>query len=431
MAFRKCALWLPIVLLFSVMLTPLGKISYSVAIVTFSINPPMLFAEVGERFMVNLTIVNAVDVYGWQCNVTFDPSVVRCVDATLPSDHFLAGRPEGIVGLWKFIFNQSVVVGTAILGDYAGMHGSGVLVTIEFEVLATGETVLGVDDTPGLLAWTFVSDSNLMYTRPPNLETEDGFVSNIDHPPTASFTLSPSIPVVNETITFDASASSDPDGHIVQYEWDFDDGNYINEIDPTTTHAYTTAGIYTVMLTVIDNATVTQKMMDVFNVTAVPHLWYEAHSSYSTELELKPGHDIVVTSASASPTSVTVGEAVTISVTVANHGLETETFDVVASYDGNTAATRTVDNLAPDDEESFTLTWDTTDVSPDTYVMKIDASLEGDANPANNILLDGTVSVKLAEAQFPMEYVIVGVVAVVGIGIVAFFLLRRGKSPAT
>lgn len=425
-------LLLPFMLLLCMMLTPLGRISYSAEAVTFKVDPPMLFAELGEYFTVNLTIMHAVDVYAWQANLTFDPSVLRCVDASLPSDHFLAGRPQGTVGLQKTIFSNSIVVGTNILGDYEGMHGSGTLVTIEFEVVGTGESVLGIDDTPGVAAWTMVGNHFLIYTYPPYLKMEDGYTSNVDHPPTASFTHSPSMPDVNETTTFNASLSSDPDGYIIRYEWDFGDGNYANETNPITTHAYTAEGTYAVVLTVIDNATATQKMMDTFNTTEVPHLWYEQRSSYSEEVKLLAAHDIAVTSASASPSRVTVGEPVTISVTVTNHGKETETFDVVAYYDGNTADTTTVENLAADGQKTLQLTWDTTGVATgESYQIELNASIPGDAYPSDNTRSAGSVRVDPLEQPFPMEYVIIGVVVVVGIGIAAFFFLRKGKSPAT
>jgi len=431
MTWRKYALWLPFMLLLGVMLTPLGTISYAATTVTISVDPLMLFAESGEHFTINLTIRYATDVYGWQANLTFDPSVVQFADATLPLGHFLEGRPEGIVGLYKLTTSNSVLVGTCILGDYLGMHGGGTLVTIEFEVVGTGDTVLKIDDTSGLGAWTYVSNSVQQYTVPPDLKLEDGYISNIDHPPTASFTHSPTMPDIDEIVTFDATASNDPDGLIVRYEWDFGDGNYINETDPTTTHAYTSSETYTVALTVIDDAIATQEMKDTFNTTTVPHLWYESHSSYSTDVKVKAAHDIVVTSATVSSTKVTVGESVTISATVENQGGAAETFDVIVYYGGNTAATTHVEDLAPEDEKTLQLTWDTTGVTPGMYVINVDASLAEDAHPADNIRSPGTVRVEEYQAPFPMEYIIIGVVVVLGICIVAFFLLRKKKSPAT
>ncbi|NPE29510.1 PKD domain-containing protein, partial [Methanococcoides sp. SA1] len=58
---------------------------------------------------------------------------------------------------------------------------------------------------------------------------------------------------VNEgdLIPFDGSASSDPEGAIVSYNWDFGDGN--TGIGKTTTHTYTSPNTYTVTLRVTDN----------------------------------------------------------------------------------------------------------------------------------------------------------------------------------
>jgi len=52
-------------------------------------------------------------------------------------------------------------------------------------------------------------------------------------------------------VAFDGSASSDPDGTIVSYDWTFGDGGTASGARPT--HAYSTAGTYTVTLTVTDD----------------------------------------------------------------------------------------------------------------------------------------------------------------------------------
>ncbi len=54
-----------------------------------------------------------------------------------------------------------------------------------------------------------------------------------------------------DSITFDGSASSDPDGTITAYSWDFGDGTTGNGAKPT--HSYTSAGNYTVKLIVKDD----------------------------------------------------------------------------------------------------------------------------------------------------------------------------------
>ena len=69
--------------------------------------------------------------------------------------------------------------------------------------------------------------------------------------------------LVGESVNFDGSGSSDPDGTIVSYEWDFDagvdsdgDGDPTNDADATgvtASHIYANAGTYTVTLTVTDD----------------------------------------------------------------------------------------------------------------------------------------------------------------------------------
>jgi PKD repeat protein len=86
----------------------------------------------------------------------------------------------------------------------------------------------------------------------------------VNKTPVADFSYSPGNPVVNQTITFNASASYDPDGFITEYEWQFDDGT--NTTGEEVTHSYSSAGNYTVTLTVTDNATATNTTSKVIEV---------------------------------------------------------------------------------------------------------------------------------------------------------------------
>ena len=83
------------------------------------------------------------------------------------------------------------------------------------------------------------------------IKVKGGGIPN--QPPVASFFYSPQNPVVNETITFDASASTDPDGNITPYEWNFGDGNITNTTHERLNHSYSSAGCYEVTLTVTDD----------------------------------------------------------------------------------------------------------------------------------------------------------------------------------
>jgi len=99
-------------------------------------------------------------------------------------------------------------------------------------------------------------------------------------PPVASFAYSPSLIKVNVTVTFNASASYDPDGTIVSYAWDFGDGNMTTVATPIITHTYNVTGNYTVALNVTDN----DGLSDVFTVgitvwpTQIPPFAYFVYS---------------------------------------------------------------------------------------------------------------------------------------------------------
>jgi hypothetical protein len=87
--------------------------------------------------------------------------------------------------------------------------------------------------------------------------------------PVASFIYSPDVPGPGETITFNASASYAPDGWIVQYTWNFGDGNVTTVTNPIITYAYAVDGRYTVELTVTDNSGLTGVASAVIEVSTV------------------------------------------------------------------------------------------------------------------------------------------------------------------
>lgn len=89
----------------------------------------------------------------------------------------------------------------------------------------------------------------------------DGGGSNT--PPTASFTASSSV-TLGESVTFDASSSSDADGSIQSYEWDFGDGSLTS--GESVTHTYGSAGDYTVALTVTDDDSATATLSTTVSV---------------------------------------------------------------------------------------------------------------------------------------------------------------------
>ncbi|MEM2584638.1 MAG: PKD domain-containing protein [Thermoproteota archaeon] len=69
--------------------------------------------------------------------------------------------------------------------------------------------------------------------------------------PVARFSYTPTKVGLCEEVTFDASASSDPDGSISSYKWEFGDGGKASGVN--VKHSYHGLGDYLVTLTVTDN----------------------------------------------------------------------------------------------------------------------------------------------------------------------------------
>lgn len=109
--------------------------------------------------------------------------------------------------------------------------------------------------------------------------TQGGFTDELtivasgeNAPPTASFTESCTALACN----FNGSASSDPDGSIAAYSWNFGDGGTATTATPS--HSYAAAGTYTVTLTVTDNAGATAMAARQVNVGTASVLASDAFS---------------------------------------------------------------------------------------------------------------------------------------------------------
>jgi PKD repeat protein len=96
--------------------------------------------------------------------------------------------------------------------------------------------------------------------------TDDGDLSDsatqtvqVDQPnlPPKAIISGPTSGLVGETLSFSGANSSDDDGRIVSYAWDFGDGTTGSGLN--VTHSYSTDGSYTVTLTVTDNGGLTGK----------------------------------------------------------------------------------------------------------------------------------------------------------------------------
>lgn len=101
--------------------------------------------------------------------------------------------------------------------------------------------------------------------------------------PAADFGYSPSSPTTADTIQFDASASSDPDGNITDYQWDWTSDGSWDATGQTAAHSYSSSGDHDVTLQVTDNDGATDSTTQTVSVSAAPQISVETNSATNVQ----------------------------------------------------------------------------------------------------------------------------------------------------
>jgi probable HAF family extracellular repeat protein len=112
--------------------------------------------------------------------------------------------------------------------------------------------------------------------------------------PTAHLNASLGAGTAPLVVTFDGSNSSDPDGSIARYDWDFKDGTTATGV--TVQHTFNTVGFYPVRLSVTDNSGSTAESLYVQNVVVFAT---ESAASYVLKFDLNSPDVIAVSEATA------------------------------------------------------------------------------------------------------------------------------------
>ncbi|MEA2054570.1 MAG: PKD domain-containing protein [Candidatus Thermoplasmatota archaeon] len=125
--------------------------------------------------------------------------------------------------------------------------------------------------------------NNGIYTVKLTVTDDDGASTTVSHsilianlPPVADFSYSPENNITDLDEILFTDNSSDSDGSIANYTWDFGDGNYSYEQNPT--HKYADNGVYTVTLMVTDNdgsSISIAKEMEVLNAKPIAKFSYK------------------------------------------------------------------------------------------------------------------------------------------------------------
>jgi PKD repeat protein len=343
----------------------------------------------GSRLNLTIQVLNLgprpEDMDAWQFRLELNASILRItrvINGPVLDD---IAEDSGGVTLYSRSFNATT--GTAEANELliidtpqpvdAGFTGSGNLAYVEVSVLALGVSFINFtntqspEDPP-----TKLRDIDGTSFADISHDSVNGVFANVPYnlPPVADFSFTPSLVIAGRPVSFDASASLDPDGTIVQYSWDFGDGSpTLNESDPVTEHIYTETGLQAnVVLTVTDDGARTGSAMTSFYVGSGAR------------------HDLAVVGLQAPP-NATAGDLVEIIVDVLNNGTFAEELDVnmIIIGPGWDIALIFHLQLAPGASTSITFSWETRGRDPGIYDIRGSAYLPlgvTDDNPANNSL---------------------------------------------
>ena len=126
------------------------------------------------------------------------------------------------------------------------------------------------------------------------------------------------------TVAFDGTASNDPDGTIVSYEWDFGDGG--TGTGPSPSHEYTATGTYLVTLRVTDNRgvrdsttlsiDVSEPLNEAPSITSAPVVSVAENQTEAIDVE------------ASDPEGETEGAGLTYSLTTTTGGFDNGLFDL-------------------------------------------------------------------------------------------------------
>src|SRR5881296_2203354 len=176
------------------------------------------------------------------------------VNAPSPLEFFGAGGPDFTLtanpGSVSFIAGQSVT-STVSLTASGGFTGTVALTAVSVPVGATTSCV------PASISGTQTSTCTITGTSGALVHTAPVAVTITAPGPTAHFGYSPTVPSVNDTITFDATSSTDSDpSATLQARWDWEsDGTWDTPLSSSLTaqHSFAASGSYTLKLEIQDS----------------------------------------------------------------------------------------------------------------------------------------------------------------------------------
>ena len=317
--------------------------------------------NLNENFTVFIVIENVLDLYGFDIQLRWDPSIIHCVgwELHVPVEDYPDGVLHETVMVVKNVVDENDNIPYAepgAMGWWAAtslapaepFSGNGTVVTLTFQVVGQGSCKIEFIRTSSTPMLTDPNGSPIPF---------EAYDANFVYSgaPTAVFSYWPSVGVKGAPVIFNASESVSNAGKIISYIWSFGDGTTNKTDQPVINHVYIEAGDYEVMLTVVNDK----------NVSSTP---------YKKIVKVLEYRDIKVANVYASPSYVEINQTVFIEVKVAN--LEkigvTENCSIAVYYNHTAISLTSSLNLSkwaiisektvqlqPTQEKSFIFEWNT------------------------------------------------------------------------
>jgi len=421
---------------------------------TIHITPEITTAEPGTDFTVELNIRDAERIYTWGANITWNPEILSFTAVTEGSFLNQEGtrRTDFIYGVnstagWLYF-------GCTLLGEPSAAQptGSGTLAQITFTVLRAGETPLHFSEFRLWNYWKEISPSK--YT------VEDGLFKF----PYFTVSVTPSTisnPQLTANTTFNVNITVFVEN---LYRW------YINltwnlevlEMINATEGAFLTSGgyyssnftytIYQEKGFALLNSTLLEPALPANGTGVLATITFRVKMLGESEIRLEQVllyddkgeeilhgvfhckfsnilHDVAIESIDAliSDNKVTIGETITINVTLRNNGNIAETIELKLYYGVLVIDTRS-GSLKANETKTFSFTWDTSGLTEGEGELKaIVTPLPEEASTDNNVKVFGVVTLQKAPSGPPLTLIVAAVVIIIVILIAVFMVLKKLK----
>jgi len=314
---------------------------------TVGVFPSSVTAILGQNFSININATGISDLYGWQFTLNWTARILNVVNAS--EGPFLKSG-----GSTFFYYNSNasagqVTVECTLLGDVSGMSGSGVLATITFSVISSGQSSLNLYNA-------ILLNSNEQ-AIPVQLSGGDVYALSPPDVAVTSVNVSPIVVLPGSSVHINATVENL--------------GGF-SEIFNVTTYANShVIGVQNVALnngssqTLFFTWNTTGYSEGDYNVSAVAskvpgemNTTNNVKAAANIVTILYDGHYVAVTTVNPGKTVIGQGYSTNIKVKVKNYGIYTESFNTTA-YINNMALQTQEFTLESGAATTINFTWNT------------------------------------------------------------------------